>query len=247
MQLGLAAIRRQKPGKVAAVLDAPIPRRDGLLLLLVGLFVAALVVCNLIAQKFVTVDLGFREFVLSAGVLPYPVTFLITDLLSEVYGRRRANRAVWIGFVASVFVLGVVWLGSRADAIAGSPVDDATYEAVFGNAWRVIAASMVAYLVAQLVDIRLFHFWRRLTNGRHLWLRNNASTVLSQLVDTTLVVTILFVDDPNWPADRIVSAIIDGWMFKVLCAAADTPLFYLGTAWCRRHLAADDGQRPPPA
>jgi len=207
-------------------------------LLLASLFVAALVACNLVANKFVTVDLGFKVFVISAGVLPYPVTFLITDLLSEIYGRRRANQVVLAGFAASVFVLGILWLGSCFDAIPTSPVDNETYNSVFSNAWRIIGASMLAYLVAQLVDIRLFHFWKRVTKGRHLWIRNNFSTWLSQFVDTVLVVSVIFVapaeGDTDW--DFIGRAIRDGWIFKVLCAALDTPLFYLGVWVFRRHL-----------
>lgn len=197
-------------------------------LTLSALFVGALVVCNLIANKFVTVDLGFSTFVLSAGVLPYPLTFLVTDLLSELYGRRRANQVVATGFVASMFVLLALWLGAQFPAVTGSIVDDETYVTVFRNAPRVIGASMVAYLTAQFVDIHIFHKVRALTNGRHLWLRNNVSTVTSQLVDTTLVICVLFVGDPQWPADRIYGAIVDGWTFKLLCALADTPLAYLG-------------------
>ena len=117
---------------------------------------------------------------LSAGALPYPITFLATDLLSELYGRRRANRVVWAGFAASLFALLALWLGAQFPALSDSPVGDETYNAAFANTWRVIAASMTAYLFAQFVDVRLFHFWKGLTNGRHLWLRNNASTVVSR-------------------------------------------------------------------
>jgi hypothetical protein len=212
-------------------------RREIAFLLLAGLFIAALVVCNLIANKFVSVDLGFlgfsKPFVLSAGVLPYPVTFLVTDVISEIYGRRRANLVVLSGFASSVFVLGVLLLGNAFPAIDTSKVDDGTYAAVFGNSWRVVIASMAAYLVAQFLDVRLFHFWKRLTNGRHLWLRNNASTILSQLVDTSLVVTVLFYGD--WGSEKITAAIVDGWIFKLLCALADTPFMYLAV-WASARL-----------
>ena len=190
-----------------------------------ALFVAALVVCNLIANKFVSVDLGFHVFVLSAGVLPYPLTFLITDILSEVYGKRRANQVVISGFVASVLVMGVLWLGAQFPAIVGSKVADAIYDQVFHNAWRVILASMTAYVCAQLIDIRIFHAIKDRTKGRHLWLRNNLSTITSQLLDTVLVITVLFVGE--WSLGQMGSAIFDGWSFKVLCAFIDTPLIYL--------------------
>ena len=189
-----------------------------------AIFIASLVTCNLIANKFVTVDLGFKVFIVSAGILPYPLTFLVTDLISELYGQKKANLVVFSGFVASMFVLLFLWLGGQFNAIPSSIVNDDIYNLVFQNAWRVIAASMIAYLFAQFIDVRIFHFWKRLTNGKHLWLRNNGSTIASQLVDTTLVVMILFVG--VWESDQIISAIIDGWLFKMLMAAIDTPIIY---------------------
>ncbi len=198
--------------------------RDQFYLVLSGIFIASLVTCNLIANKFVSVDLGFKVFIVSAGILPYPLTFLVTDLISELYGQKKANLVVFSGFVASVFVLMFLWLGSQFSAISGSIVDDITYDSVFQNAWRLIAASMVAYLFAQFVDVRIFHFWKRLTKGKHLWLRNNGSTIASQLIDTSLVVCILFVG--VWESDQIYSAILDGWLFKMLMAFIDTPIIY---------------------
>ena len=195
-----------------------------LYIVLSGIFIASLVTCNLIANKFVSVDLGFKTFIVSAGILPYPITFLITDILSEIYGRKMTNRVVISGFFASIIVLFFLWLGSQPSALATSPVSDNTYDTVFRNAWRVMVASMMAYLSAQFLDVRLFHFWKKLTNGRHLWLRNNASTVGSQLVDTTLVISVLFVG--VWSTGDIFRAIVDGWLFKILCAFIDTPIFY---------------------
>jgi hypothetical protein len=189
-----------------------------------AIFIASLVTCNLIANKFVTVDLGFKVFIVSAGILPYPLTFLVTDLISELYGQKKANLVVFSGFIASMFVLLFLWLGGQFNAIPSSIVNDDIYNSVFQNAWRIIAASMIAYLFAQFIDVRIFHFWKRLTNGKHLWLRNNGSTIASQLVDTTLVIMILFVG--VWESDQIISAIIDGWLFKMLMAAIDTPIIY---------------------
>jgi uncharacterized integral membrane protein (TIGR00697 family) len=213
-------------------------------LVLAGVFIASLVVCNLIVQKFFLWEpFGIREyFYLSVGILPYPLTFLATDILSECYGKRRANQVVMAGLAASLFVLLVVWVADRIPSIGGVDVDtgvafagrdfDNMFHQIFGKTGRAIGASMVAYLAAQLVDIQLFHFWRRLTDGRHLWLRNNGSTVLSQLLDTSLVVTLLFVGTENAP--RIPQMILAGWTFKTIAALLDTPLFYLATAWWRR-------------
>ncbi|MEQ9187771.1 MAG: queuosine precursor transporter [Cryomorphaceae bacterium] len=209
-------------------------KADGLYLLLATLFVTALIVCNLIANKFVTVDLGFKTFILSAGVLPYPITFLVTDILSEIYGKRKTNQVVLMGFAALVFTLAILWLGSRFPSIAESPVSDELYQTAYGNSWRVIMSSMVAYIIAQLVDVRLFHFWKKLTGGRYLWLRNNASTVVSQLVDTTLVVVVLFAGTLSW--EQIGGFVRDGWMFKSLAALADTPVLYFCTWLIRKRL-----------
>ncbi|CAI8443357.1 MAG: Uncharacterised protein [Cryomorphaceae bacterium] len=205
-----------------------------------ALFIAALITCNLIANKFISIDLGFKTFVISAGVLPYPLTFLITDILSELYGRKRTTHVVLSGLFASVFVLFILWLGAQFPAIDGSPVDDETFNSVFQNAWRVIAASMFAYLAAQLVDVRLFHFWKGLTKGRMLWVRNNFSTIISQLIDTTLVVFVLFVGVES--TETMTGYIMDGWLFKILCALLDTVLIYAFMAWARRFFGLRLGQ-----
>jgi uncharacterized integral membrane protein (TIGR00697 family) len=196
-----------------------------LYLSLAALFITALVSCNLIANKFVSVDLGFKVFVVSAGVLPYPLTFLITDILSEIFGRRKTNQVVLVGFFASLFVLLILRLGGAFPAIDGSPVSDTGYNQVFQNSERIILASMLAYLVAQFVDVRLYHFWKKLTKGQHLWLRNNFSTILSQLMDTILVTSVIFFGTASF--SFIGDLVIDGWFFKVLCALVDTLFIYL--------------------
>ena len=132
---------------------------------------------------------------------------------------------VFAGFIASMFVLLFLWLGGQFDAIPDSLVTDETYNSVFRNAWRIIAASMTAYLFAQFVDVRIFHFWKRLTNGKHLWLRNNASTMFSQLVDTSMVLLILCSAGAiGW--ERFGSLLLMGWLFKVIVALIDTPIIY---------------------
>lgn len=198
--------------------------------------------CNLIANKFVSIQTFLREdpFIVSAGVLPYPVTFLITDLLSEFYGRKRTALVVFTGFVASLLIIFVLKLGGVFPSIDGSPVSDETYDVVFGNSWRVIGASMTAYLMAQLVDVQLYEFWKKITKGKLLWLRNNGSTIFSQLVDTTLVVFVLFVGIKT--ADEIGAMILDGWLFKVICALIDTPIIYVSVFLIRKYFKLKPGE-----
>lgn len=203
-----------------------------LYLTLAALFIASLVTTNLIANKFVTVDLGFKQFVISAGMIPYPFTFLITDILSEIYGKRKTTNVVITGFFATLFVLLILWLGSVFPAIEASHVSNEVYDTVFANSYRVVFSSMLAYLIAQFADLKLFHFWKNLTNGKHLWLRNNASTIVSQLLDTILVVSVLFIGQMTFSEMAIL--VKDGWMYKILFALVDTPLMYLAVFLIRK-------------
>ena len=151
-------------------------------LLLGGLFITSLVVSNLIFQKFFywyPMDIevfGSRLFEISVGILPYPITFLITDLISEIYGKKRANDIVVVGIFASLFSLLIILVASYVPATSWSYVNDELFTRVFGNSAIAVFASMLTYLFAQFVDIQIYHFWKRLTKGRHLWLRNNFST-----------------------------------------------------------------------
>lgn len=211
-------------------------------MLLGGLFIAFLVVCNLIANKFITVQTFLRDepFIISVGILPYPLTFLITDLLSEFYGAKKTAVVVFTGFIASVLIVSVLYLGGIFPAIDGSPVSNEAYDIVFGNSWRVISASMVAYLTAQFVDVKLYEFWKRLTKGKKLWLRNNGSTIFSQLIDTVLVILVLFAGVKT--TTEITSMILDGWLFKVICALIDTPIIYLSVFLIRKYFKLKPGE-----
>ena len=201
-------------------------------LLLAGLFITSLVVSNLIFQKFFywyplnLKVLGNSLFELSVGILPYPITFLITDLISEIYGKKRANQVVITGIFASFFSMGILLIANEVPAIENSPIDDETFNQVFALSPIAALASMIAYLLAQFVDIRIYHFWKNLTQGKMLWLRNNFSTFSSQLIDTSLVVGLLSVFGVlEWKL--FWGLVISGFLFKIIIAALDTPLLYL--------------------
>ena len=194
-------------------------------LILTGIFIASLVASNLIFQKFFTWNFLSIDFELSVGIIAYPVTFLVTDLISELYGQKRANQVVVSGFFASVFTTLLVLISVNATAVQWSPIDSVTFSKVFGLTGPAFFASMVAYLTAQLIDVRIFHFWKRLTKGKHLWLRNNASTMFSQLVDTSVILIILCSAGViEW--ERFYGLWMMGWIFKVLVALIDTPIIY---------------------
>lgn len=202
-----------------------------LFIILASVFIASLVSCNLIFQKFFTIDIwipfiGNYSFEQSVGLLPYPITFLVTDIISEIYGQKRANQVVLSGLIASIFMLLIVTIADLVQAAAWSPVNNEIFSQVFGLSAAAVFASMLAYLFAQFVDVRLFHFWKKLTNGKHLWLRNNASTIFSQFIDTFSVLFLLcYFGAIQW--DMFWILFINGFLFKVFFAAFDTPLFYL--------------------
>jgi len=231
-------------GNVAAMRETSPTRAEIAFLVLLGLFVGALVMTNAIAGKFFV--LFGQE--LSAGIIAYPVTFLVTDLISEIYGRKRASWVVGSGFIVSVFVTLIVWIALQAPTYAQSPVGQEAFSTVFGLMPGIVFGSMVAYLTAQFVDVQLFEFWRRLTKGNYLWLRNNGSTFFSQLVDTVAVVTIALVIWPEIDGNpntqplswEVWQGIVFGqYIFKLAIAALDTPLVYLGVWGLRRWIERD--------
>lgn len=208
-------------------------------LYLAGLFITSLVVSNLIFQKFFywrpfeILVFGNQLFELSVGILPYPITFLITDLISEIYGKKKANEVVVAGIFASFFSMGILLIANWVPALDNSPIDDTTFNQVFALSPVAVFASMIAYLLAQLVDIRIYHFWKSLTQGRMLWLRNNFSTFSSQLIDTVLVIGLLSIFGVlDW--SLFWGLVLSGFLFKILVAFFDTPFLYLFVGLFRR-------------
>ncbi len=234
-------------------------RRQRVFLVLSGLFLGTLALLNVLGiSRFV--DLSFNLFglqipmIVAVGVLPYPVTFMCTDLISELFGEKKARDMVWVGLLLNVWVVFLLWLGGvlpgtePVDPVTGElMLDAAGREPVFFEiralAFGAVLASMIAYLVAQFVDVRLFHFWKNLTSGKHLWLRNNASTMVSQLVDTVAVILIthfvasaLPIDTETalWP--QLLTFIASGYVFKLLVAVLDTGPIYLAASYLRPYL-----------
>lgn len=213
-----------------------------LFLILSGVFIAALVSCNLIFQKFFSWSpFDLYTFEISVGILPYPITFLVTDIISEIYGRKKANKVVLAGLFSSLFVLAIIMVANATQATEWSPIDNDVFSSVFGLTGIAVGASMLAYLLAQFIDIRVFHFWKKLTKGKYLWLRNNASTFTSQLVDTATILILLCLSGSiAW--DKFWLLLINGFLFKVIMAMIDTPILYLVIGLIRKRFNLKDGQ-----
>lgn len=236
-------------------------RRERVFLVLAGLFIGAMAMLNIIG---ITRFVRLGPMALAVGVLPYPLTFLCTDLISELYGRARATWVVWVGLGVNALIIGTLWLGQTLPAVPedqqppwqvlhlGSPVflpDGSTIEGqgelftfIYACTAGAMLASMVAYLLAQFTDVYLFHFWKRLTKGKHLWLRNNGSTMVSQLVDATTVVALTF-GAAFLRGEQTLSGLavilVSNYAFKLVAALADTLPFYLGVRWLSRYLEID--------
>ncbi|CAM1369512.1 queuosine precursor transporter [Tenacibaculum soleae] len=211
-------------------------------LVLAALFIASLVTSNLIFQKFFYWEpFGLYRFEISVGILPYPLTFLITDILSEIYGKKKANQVVIAGIFASFFSMLIILMADYVPAINNSPVNNNIFSTVFGLSPLAVLASMLAYLFAQFIDIRIFHFWKKLTNGKHLWLRNNFSTFFSQFIDTFTVLFLLS-SFKILPWSIFTNLLISGFLFKIIVAAIDTPVLYLIVFWFRKKFNLKVGQ-----
>ena len=223
------------------------PRARKLYLYLAALFITSLVVSNVIFQKFFYwypfnwEVFGFRLFELSVGILPYPITFLITDIISEIFGRKSANQVVIAGIFASFFSIGILLVAGEVPAIETSPVNDETFHKVFAMSPLAVLASMIAYLSAQFVDIRIYHFWKTLTKGKHLWLRNNFSTFASQIIDSTTVILLLCAFN-LLPWSIFWGLVVSSVLFKLIVAAFDTPFLYLFVGLIRRKFKLQIGE-----
>lgn len=237
-------------------------RRERVFLVFASLFVGSLAMLNILGiSRFVDLSFSFGSlyipFAVAVGVLPYPLTFLCTDFISEFYGRRRANFVVLMGLLINFWIVFILWIGGALPGF--EPVNPQTGEILLDEAGRLpvffeirtltfgaVGASMVAYLSAQFCDVFLFHFWKKITRGRHLWLRNNASTLVSQLVDTVAVILIthyyaraLPVDSEQELLPQLIFFIASGYSFKMCAALLDTIPLYLGVRYLSRYLHLD--------
>ena len=206
------------------------------------IFITMIVLTNIIGVKLFEVN----SVTLTTGIITYPLTFLITDIVCEVFGKKRASLMVVMGFFASllslVFInLAVMLPGSEVwinNSLGYSSIKDMqnAYESVFTLPGFLITASMLAYLVAQLIDVRIFHYLKKLTNEKKLWLRNNLSTMFSQLIDTIIVNSIFLYFGLNLDWDIIIKIIIASYLFKIIIALLDTPLVYFGVHYTRKYI-----------
>ncbi|NQZ00761.1 MAG: queuosine precursor transporter [Bdellovibrionales bacterium] len=238
-------------------------RKERVFLILAAVFLSSMTLLNVIGiTRFI--ELGPLQ--LAVGVLPYPLTFLCTDLISEVYGKQRANFLVWVGLGINALVIAIMYLGQLAPSVpletqppwqalvlkepvvlaTGQTLEGAVelFQIIYSCTAGAVFASMVAYIAAQFCDVWLFHFWKRVTKGKHLWVRNNFSTMISQLVDSVAVIGVTFgtlVLSGKMPMKTALTLIGANYLFKVVAAALDTGPLYLCVYGIKRYLGQDQG------
>ena len=195
-----------------------------------GIFVGCLIGANLIGLKIG----NFGLFEASVGILLFPILFLVTDIIAEVHGKKKAQEIVITGFIALLIVLLATIIAVYIIPFADRSWVTDEYTKIFGTTIRIFIASIIAFLISQLHDVWAFHFWKQKTKGKHLWLRNNLSTSVSQFLDTTIFMFIAFYNiSPKFNIEFIFSLIIPYWIIKVLFALFDTPFCYLGVKWLK--------------
>lgn len=229
-------------------------RADSCYLFLTALFSVVLVLTNIIGAKIFEGPFNPVQHALTTGILTYPITFLLTDVVSEIWGAKKANMMVYIGFIMSLVMLAIVQLALYVPAhpfwlTPDNPFGYTTvdqyqnaYSSVFSVNGKLLFGSMLAFVVAQLLDVKLFHFFKRLTHGKYLWLRNNASTWVSQLADTFIVNSILFYWAFGWEFSTGIQVMITIYLYKMFIALVDTPLIYLAVFALRKSFGLNSNE-----
>jgi len=200
--------------------------KQGKLILLSGVFATGMIVANFASVKIAS----FGMFTIPAGTFMFAITFLCTDIIADVWGKQTAKAVVNMGFIGNLLSLAYMQLAMRF------PHPDfwgmqSEYATVFGGQWRIVLAGLVTYLISQHIDVSIFHRLKSTTHGKHLWLRNNVSTMTSQAIDTVLFSILAF--GGTMSVSALVGVIWTQYIFKLIVAVADTPLCYLGVKWAK--------------
>src|SRR5690625_1413193 len=200
----------------------------GKLVIISMIFVSGLLLSNIMGQKIISVF----GLALTVGIFAYPITFLMTDTVTEVWGRKVAQQVVLGGFIANLIMVIGLYLSTLPEAIADQYPLNAEYAMILAGVPRITLASLTSYLFSQYIDVNLFSYLKKETNGKQLWLRNNGSTMTSQLIDSILFITVAFVG--VMPISSILTMILAQYVVKVIFALADTPFIYPLVRWARK-------------
>jgi uncharacterized integral membrane protein (TIGR00697 family) len=203
-------------------------------------FVAILLLSNIIGASkpsFVVLPV-VGEWKFGAGVLFFPISYIIGDVLTEVYGYANARRVIWTGFAALLFMAFMAWVVVSLPAASGWP-HQAAYEAVFGNSWRIVAASMLAFWAGEFANSFVLARLKVMTSGRHLWLRTIGSTFVGQGLDSLIFYPLAFYGLAGWPPETLMQVVVSQWIIKTCWEAFLTPVTYGVVGWLKRREGVD--------
>lgn len=209
-------------------------KRNLLFIILSGIFICNAIVAELIGGKLIQIG----PFVMSMGIVPWPIVFLTTDLINEYFGKQGVRKLSFItaGLIAYAFV--ILFIAINIPAAEGiSPVNDQQFYAVFGQSMWIIVGSIIAFLVSQFIDVWAFQYFKNKTGDTMIWLRTTGSTIISQLFDSFIVLGIAFYLPGKMNFDTFITSAITGYTFKLVVAVLLTPLIYLGHNLIKKYLA----------
>ncbi len=211
-------------------------KKDFVFVILAGIFITNAVVAELIGGKLIQIG----PFVMSIGILPWPIVFLTTDLINEYFGEKGVRNLSLITACLIAYAFIVLLFAINVPAAIGiSPVSDSQFIAVFGQSMWIIVGSLVAFLVSQLIDVSVFWYFRRKTGVGKIWLRTTGSTIISQLFDSFIVLGIAFWLPGKINTETFISSALTGYTFKLIIAVVLTPLIYLGHHLIKNYLKED--------
>ena len=214
-------------------------KRNQVYVVLAGLFITNAIVAELIGAKLIQIG----PFVMSIGIIPWPIVFLTTDIINEHYGRVGVRKLSLItaGLIAYAFI--ILFAAIKIPAAVGiSTVTDAQFYAVFGQSLWIIVGSLVAFILSQLIDVSIFWMLRDKTGGKMIWLRSTGSTVISQLIDTFVVLGIAFWLPGKMTTAVFLNAALTGYTFKLIIAVVLTPMIYVGHNLIEKYLGQEESQ-----
>jgi uncharacterized integral membrane protein (TIGR00697 family) len=211
-------------------------RRDIVYMALAGFFVTNAILGELTGGKLFTLG----PFTLSIGVIPWPVVFIATDLINEYFGRDGVRRLTLMSIGLIVYAFIVLFLAIQVPAASFSPVTDAQFQAVFGQSLWIIVGSVIAFALSQMVDVFIFWLVRHKTGGRYLWMRATGSTVISQLIDSIVIIAIAFWLPGKVKTSEFLTIAASNYSFKLIVALGITPLLYAGHAAIDRFLGTEE-------
>ena len=210
-------------------------KKDTVFVVLAGIFITNAVVAELIGGKLIQLF----GYTFSIGILPWPVVFISTDLIDEYFGHKGVRRLTWITALLICYAFLILFVGVKIPAVSFSPVSNAQFSAVFGQSMWIIIGSIIAFVLSQLLDVYLFSQFKKRTGGKYIWLRATGSTLISQLIDTFVVLGIAFYLPGKITGDQYVSMGTTGYSAKLIIALALTPFIYLGHAIIGKYLRGD--------